>query len=270
MRTFKAAVACALCVVALTVGSPLAGAGFAVAAQVVSANPADTTPHILLDGDRRRACTPSPRSGRTVYAGGRFNQVQDPARTTTYARQNFVAFDSETGVMSPLDLSFDGLVGGIEATADGTALFIAGAFAKVNGITRRGLVKYDLVNNRIDPTFLPTAATERCPTSSSPTVSLIAAGNFTKHLVALNPTTGADIGTINITVAGVIDPDDETRVRHIAVSPNGTRLVATGNFATVNGQGRRRAFMLNLGATATLSTWHAPRFDVNCAAAAAG
>jgi hypothetical protein len=42
--------------------------------------------------------------------------------------------------------------------------------------------------------------------------------------------------------------------------------VATGNFATVNGQGRRRAFMLNLGSTATLSTWHAPRFDVNCAA----
>jgi hypothetical protein len=43
-------------------------------------------------------------------------------------------------------------------------------------------------------------------------------------------------------------------------------LVATGNFTTVNGQSRRRAFELNLGATATLSTWHAPRFDVNCVA----
>ena len=95
-------------------------------------------------------------------------------------------------------------------------------------------------------------------------MSVIAAGNFTKHLVALDPTTGADPGTINITVAGVVDPGDETRVHHIAVSPDGTRLVATGNFATVNGQGRRRAFMLNLGATATLSTWHAPRFDVDC------
>ena len=83
-------------------------------------------------------------------------------------------------------------------------------------------------------------------------------------MAALNPTTGADLGTINITVAGVVNPDDETRVRHIAVSPNGTRLVATGNFATVNGQGRRRAFMLNLGPTATLSTWHAPRFDEDC------
>ena len=64
----------------------------------------------------------------------------------------------------------------------------------------------------------------------------------------------------------MVDPTDETRIRNIAVSPNGTRLVATGNFATVNGQGRKRAFMANLGATATLSTWHAPRFDVNCVA----
>ena len=82
--------------------------------------------------------------------------------------------------------------------------------------------------------------------------------------VALDPITGADTGTINLTVAGSIDPTDETRIRHIAVSPNGTRLVATGNFATVNGQGRKRAFMVNLGATSTLSTWYAPRFAVNC------
>jgi hypothetical protein len=43
-------------------------------------------------------------------------------------------------------------------------------------------------------------------------------------------------------------------------------LVATGNFATVNGQNRRRAFMLNLGPTATLSTWYAPRFAATCPA----
>ncbi len=84
--------------------------------------------------------------------------------------------------------------------------------------------------------------------------------------MALNPTTAADTGAIAITVSGVVDTNNETRVSHIAVSPNGTRLVATGNFTTVNGLNRRRAFMLNLGASATLSTWRAPRFDVNCTA----
>jgi hypothetical protein len=85
-------------------------------------------------------------------------------------------------------------------------------------------------------------------------------------VAALNPTTGANTGAIAITVAGTVNPADDTRVRHLAISPDGTRLVATGNFATVNGQGRPRAFMLNLGPTATLSTWHAPRFDVTCVA----
>ena len=263
MRIFKKAAACALCSAALAVGSTLPVQASLSQPAVVSDNPADTTPHIVLNTSYDvRAYA---QVGRTMYAGGRFSQVQDPARTTTYARQNFVAFDSETGVVSPLNLSFDGMVGAIEATADGTALYISGAFSKVNGITRRGIVKYDLVNNRVDPTFAPTAMRTVSDLELA-NGSVIAAGNFTKKLVALDPTTGADTGSINITVAGVVDPADETRIKNISVSPGGTRLVATGNFATVNGQSRKRAFMLNLGSTATLSTWHAPRFDVDCAA----
>ncbi len=264
MRIFKIATACALCSVALAVGSTLPAQASLSQPAVVSDNPADTTPHIVLS-DTSYDVRAYAQVGRTVYAGGLFSEVQDPARTTTYARQNFVAFDSETGVVSPLNLSFDGTVGAIEATADGTALFIAGAFSRVNGITRRGILKYDLVNDRVDPTFAPTGM-RTVHDIKLANGSVIAAGNFTKKLMALDPTTGADTGAIAITVAGMVNPADETRVRHIAVSPNGTRLVATGNFATVNGQSRRRAFMLNLGSTATLSTWHAPRFDVTCVA----
>ena len=142
-----------------------------------------------------------------MYAGGLFNQVQDPARTTTYPRQNFVAFDRETGVIAPLDLAFNGTVAAIEATADGTALFISGSFSQVNGITRRGLVKYDLVNNQIDPTFL--AGNLRTVSDLElANGAVIAAGTFPKHLVALNPTTGADTGAIAITVAGEIVSGD--------------------------------------------------------------
>ena len=262
MRIFHTATACALSSVALTIATTLPAQASLFQPAVVSANPADTTPHIVLNGPSQdvRAFA---QVGRTMYAGGRFNQVQDPARTTTYARQNFVAFDSETGVVSPLNLSFDGIVGAIEATADGTALYIAGAFSNVNGITRRGILKYDLINDRVDPTFAPTGM-RTVSDIELVNGSVIAAGNFTKKLMALDPTTGADMGSINITVAGVVDPADETRIQYIAVSPDGTRLVATGNFATVNGQSLRRAFMLNLGSNATLSTWHAPRFDVSC------
>ena len=261
-RISRAAAGLVLGTVALVVLSIVPAQAALSQPKVVSANPADTTPHIVLDHTSYSIYAYA-QVGSTVYAGGRFAQVQDPTRTTTYSRLNFVAFNSETGVVSPLDLRFDGMVTAIEATADGTALYIGGAFASVNGVTRRGILKYDLVNNRIDPFFAPTGMR----TVSDIKLArgwVIAAGNFTKKLMALNPTTGADTGAINLTVAGTVDASVETRIRFIAVNPSGTRLVATGNFATVNGQGRKRAFMVNLGTTGTLSTWHAPRFNLDC------
>ncbi|MGY1805947.1 hypothetical protein ACI8AF_01100 [Blastococcus sp. SYSU D00669] len=261
----KAAVALLGVVALVALGGVPAQAALSQPA-VVSDNPSDVTPHLVLD-NTSYSIYDFAQVGDTVFAGGRFQQVQDWARTTTYSRQNFVAFDSRTGVVSPLQLQFDGMVTSLAATD--TALYVGGAFATVNGVTRRGIMKYDLVNNRIDPTFAPTGMR----TVSDLVIAngvVIAAGNFTKKIMAMDPVTGADTGRINVNVAGVVWTGDETRVKHIAVSPNGTRLVATGNFATVNGQGRRQAFMLNLGATsATLSTWHAPRFDVDCAASGA-
>ncbi|HXV71439.1 MAG TPA: carbohydrate binding domain-containing protein [Acidimicrobiia bacterium] len=232
---------------------------------VVSDNPADTTPHLIYDAPSQSIFAFA-QVGNTMYAGGEFNQIQDPTRTTTFARQNFVAFDAKTGNVLPLELSFDGMVTSIVAHPDGSALFISGTFARVNGIVRRGIAKYDLVNERIDPVFAPKGMRTVSDLAFA-NGTVIAAGNFSKHVMALDPVTGADAGTINITVAGVVDTTDETRVKEIAVSPDGTRLVATGNFTSVNGQNRRRAFMLNLSSGgATLSTWYNTRFDVNCVA----
>ena len=105
VRIFKKAAACA--VVAMAVGSMLPVQASISHPAVVSENPADTTPHIVFDAPSQDVRAYA-QVGRTMYAGGRFNQVQDWARTTTYARQNFVAFDRETGVVSPLDLAFNG------------------------------------------------------------------------------------------------------------------------------------------------------------------
>lgn len=47
-----------------------------------------------------------------------------------------------------------------------------------------------------------------------------------------------------------------------AVSPDGTRLAALGNFTSVGEQARQRAFMLQLGsASATLSPWYYQTLD---------
>ena len=48
-----------------------------------------------------------------------------------------------------------------------------------------------------------------------------------------------------------------TEVYRFAVNPAGTRLVAVGNFTSVGGQTRYRAFMLTLGATSgTVNAWY--------------
>jgi len=65
-----------------------------------------------------------------------------------------------------------------------------------------------------------------------------------------------------------------THIYRFAVSPDGTKLVAVGNFTTVNGPGgtavnnRLRAFRVDLGLTAaTLSTWYYQPLTRMCQAA---
>jgi hypothetical protein len=88
---------------------------------------------------------------------------------------------------------------------------------------------------------------------------LFIGGNFPGKLRALDPTTGANTGYVNIDVTGrVADNSGPTDTYRFAVSqtPFGPRLVAIGNFTHVNGLVRERAYMLNLGATATLNDWY--------------
>jgi len=232
--------------------------------EVVNEQPSEATPHIVLGCEN--AVYAYAQVGKTVFAGGRFDQVQSPDQSHTYNRQNFFSFDSVTGAVKPLKLSFDGLVSAIVSAPDGKSIYVGGSFKMVNGTANRGLVKFDLATQQIDTTFQPTTANGATVGDLKYAAgSLIVAGSFARQIVSLDPTTGADTGAINITVTGQNDPADSTRVRRIAVSPDSKRLVATGNFTTVNGKARSRAFELHLDVKpATLSNWHSPRFDVHC------
>ena len=150
-------------------------------------------------------------------------------------------------------------------SSDGKALYIGGSFKTIDGIARKAIVKYDLVNNRIDTTFNAPTAGGTVLDAKLVNGRLIVGGTLTKSLLALDPTTGADTGYINLAIAGVTNPKDITKILRFAANPAGTRLVAIGNFATINGSARRWAFELSLGSTATLNTWHAARLDAACA-----
>jgi hypothetical protein len=210
-----------------------------------SANPADYTPQLPLGQN-------SPGSGSATYA---FAQVGDTmysggsfAKMNGLNRQNIAAFSATTGTMSSFAPQVNGAVWAIVPLANGQ-IAIGGEFTTVNGVARRGMAVIDPTTGQVNTAFnanLNGAVYDAKLVNGQ----LILGGSFGKKLMAVNPTTGADLSSINLNIAG-------QRVYRFAVNSQGTRLVAIGKIDTVSGVARRQAFMVNLSTTAsTLSSWY--------------
>jgi len=239
--------------VALTTASP-AAAGVAHPREV-STNPADFTPAVN-DGAVQKVL----QVGSILYAGGYFTSVTKGA---TVARQNLFSFNATTGAVQAFAPKTDGPVWAL--ASDGRSLYVGGDFTTVNGVARRGLAKLNLTTGAVDPAF-DARLSGRVRDAVFAGGRLIIGGTFAKRLQAVNPTTGADTGYLNLGISGsAADPVEPTKVQKFAVDPAGTRLVAVGNFTTVSGQPRWRAFMVDLGATSTrLNAWRYQGLEASC------
>jgi hypothetical protein len=93
-------------------------------------------------------------------------------------------------------------------------------------------------------------------------------GTARRGVAKLNPATGANTGYLNLSISGSVTANaGPVEVYRFAVNPAGTRLVAVGNFTSVGGQTRYRAFMLTLGATSgTVNAWYYPPLQNLCRA----
>lgn len=231
---------------------------------VVSANPANFTPNVASG-----AVYKFTQVGGTMYAGGAFSSVSTPAGVSpggTFSRSNIVAFNATSGVIST---SFAPSVNGeVWAMAsDGTSLWIGGTFTSVNGVARRGVAKLNPTTGAVDGAFNANLASGKVTELALVGGRLIAGGTFPGRLRAVNPATGANTGYLNLSISGsVADNAGPVEVYRFAVNPAGTRLVAVGNFTSVAGQTRYRAFMLTLGATASLNPWYYPPLQNLCRA----
>lgn len=234
-----------------------AAAGTAQAA-LVSSTPAAYTPNLKTGYIVHENAV----IGDTVYVGGQFTQFEDAGRKITYDRQNFVAYSASTGVVTPLVLNVNKDIWAMAASPDGGSLYIGGGFSTVNGQAKSSLVKLNVATGMLDPTFKWSGGLVKDLQYANG--KLYVAGTFAKRLVAIDPTTGADTGQVNLAITGTLS-GQATRVDRIALNPAGTDLVAIGDFTSVNGASRRTSFRLALGPTTTLQTWHPARFDVACA-----
>ena len=236
--------------------------------RLVQTNPVNFTPNV--DDGRVQAIA---KVGSTIVLGGTFTSVTKG--TTTYARDGLVAFDAKSGVVSTTFVpSLDGEVETLAAAGDGTSVYVGGAFTTVNGTSHRKLVRLSVADGSAVAGFAPGVFDGKVNDLELLGSTLYVAGAFTAvgaasrtGLATVDATTGALTSRINLEFSGV-NNGGTTAVSKIAVSQDGSRLVAIGNFAEVADQPRGQIVVLDTtGATATVAPWATDRFPNVCAPA---
>jgi len=233
---------------------------------VVSAHPAPWTPHVL-DGVVK-AIT---QVGNEMVVGGSFTQVREAGRSAVLSRVNLFAFDAHTGVVDAAFVpSTDGEVNAVVAAADGHSVFAGGSFATVNGLSANGLTKLDLATGAPVPGFHSAVTGPGVDDLALRGGRLFVGGPFTAlngvprvALGAVDPATGAVDPGLNLsfttTRPGVV------KVSRLDVTPDGTKLVAAGNFTQVAGLDRAQMAVVDLTAKpARVANWETDAYKAPC------
>lgn len=269
--------------------SLLAGTGPAAAAGtaqsgVVGMVPTASTPHIL-DGTVHDI----QQVGNRIVVAGTFTQIQQsPANGGAVVGQAHVfAFDPATGL---IDTAFDPVVNNdvraVQAGPNNT-VYLGGIFNSVNGQTGTGvrrLVQLSLATGDRVGAF--TAPNVNAGVNDLALVAgrLLVGGVFTTvggvpygGLVALNPTTGARTNYLGVDVTvnhnwpdrGGVGQDHAQApvgVDKFDITPDGTRMIAIGNFRMADGLERDQVVMIRLGTTAATvdPAWRTQQYDTTC------
>ncbi|RAO60988.1 hypothetical protein PSN01_01970 [Micromonospora saelicesensis] len=260
----------ALAIIAAALGVPTTASAAVVpvptTATLVSANPADSTPH-ARDGETRAFA----QVGNTVFVGGSFTQLRQTASSAWVTQRYLFAYDRTTGTMSTTFLPvLDGAVNTLLAGPGGT-LIVGGAFKNVNGVSRKNLVALNPSTGAIIDSWVGRSDGGTVRDLALDGNWLYVAGAFNW----LNGTAHAGLGRLNATT-GAIDPSfsiDATVGRHgttsyvwtIDVAPDGDTLVVGGNFTLVNDLPRNQMALVDVSGTPTLLDWSTDKFVPPCA-----
>ncbi|MFL6139376.1 MAG: PKD domain-containing protein [Frankiaceae bacterium] len=254
--------------VGLTVPAATANALQAVAQdRVVSDDPAGFTPNVL-DG-RVYAVV---QAGNRIILGGSFTQAQNAGSTTTLTRNRVLAFNATTGV---IDTSFapnvDGDVNALAVSADGQSVYLGGAFNTVNGVASKSLARLSISTGLAVSGFKVPAFDAVIQDLKLSGGTLYVAGYFSKAgtqarscLAALNAATGAVLPSVSFAFGGTSN-GGVTQAYKIDITPDGSRMVVIGNFATIDGADRNQIAMIDLTTSpASLANWQTGAYKPLC------
>ena len=265
-----------LAVAAIVGGLAIAGIGLAAPGsaerlqqdRIVSPNPADFTPNI--QNGTAYAVT---QIGNRIYVGGSFTQVKAVGAATAITRNYILAFNASTGA---IDNSFypqlNGAVYDLLPASDGQSIYVAGQFSQLGGVAHKGLVRLNASTGALISSFRPPSPNGIVRNVELANGKLYIGGTwFTlggvsrPSLAALDPSTGALDSSINFQFSGIHN-GGTTLVYSFDIAPDGSRLVAIGNFDQVNGVKRHQFAVFDLTTNpATLANYYTTRFEPTCA-----
>ncbi|MFL6070427.1 MAG: hypothetical protein ACJ72Y_03990 [Actinomycetes bacterium] len=258
---------CVGAIAAATLTSAPAEAGDVAQARVVSDNPANVTPNVLPDSVvTEPSVLALGHHADTIYAGGNFHSVEKADGSKTLTRHNIVAFDADTGAIRRFAPRVNGTVWAVQPYRK--AIFLGGDFTTVNGVARHAIVKVNATTGAVVNAFATSFSSGSVSEIRMARGRLIVGGSIPGKLISLNPRTGHTTGYLKLAIEGTVASNaGATDVYRFAVSPNNRRLVAIGNFTSVAGHERWRAFMVNLRSrSAFLNRWSYAPLQHMCSA----
>lgn len=209
------------------------------------------------------------RDGAALMVGGDFSDYG------FVDRARLAAYDLDTGA---LDLGFDPApsadVNVVRASADGTAVFVGGAFQTIGGQARQGLAKLDITTGAVDPGFVAdTNSYVKDLAVRSDGTALYVGGNFlslngqrAERLGVVDPVSGSLLPGHELDLTEPTNDNSEGGARAVTLSPDETRLMVVGNFRKIAGVERPLVAQVDVsGPTPTVTDWVTNIYDVPCA-----
>ena len=185
--------------------------------------------------------------GDRVYVGGKFLEARADASGTAVAQPYLAAFDATTGALiASFTPRFESAVYALQASPDGSRLFVAGEFRSVDGVAAaQGLVALDPATGAVDPTWRAKVsnASGARPFVKGLTISgdqlylvgrfdQVGGGNQPIHRTEKLARVALATGTVDTTLAADIDG---SAVWGVAVAPDRSKIYLAGYHDAVDG-----------------------------------
>lgn len=245
-----------------------------------TAVPADPPPgHTALVPDTPRTNQPTITDGEIwdievvgnrVYIAGTFTSIRQPNNGAVINQAGLAAYNWSTG---QVDTAFrptftNGGVDAVEASPDGTKLYISGNFGTVNGQAKKAIARIDPATGAPIAGFTANAngkVNELAVTNST----VYAGGRFTtinnvprSALAAVDGVTGAVRTDFVLNITGGIGTNGELAVQRLKLSHDEGRLLVVHTGRQVNGQNRYGVAIINTR-TNKLTPWKSTLWEDN-------